>query len=81
MKEEKLNKPRETVMRVRHHEKKEEKEQKEAIVRLRVNPPYSDDPTLMEDMYLDTATLELMYAPPLSLTGEVPALSNLSGQT
>ena len=81
MKEEKLNRPREAVMRVRHHGRNEEKEQKEALVRLRVNPPYSDDLTLMEDMYLDTATLQLLFAPPLSLTGEVPALSNLSGQT
>ena len=48
-------------------------------VSIRVHPPGSEDPALMEDVYLDTATLDLLFSPPISMTGEVPALSNLSG--
>ena len=50
-------------------------------MRLRVNPPDTNDPTVMEDLYLNTNSLQVQFDPPIPLTGDVPALSNLSGQT
>lgn len=44
-----------------------------------VNPP-GEDPSVMKNVYLDTATLTVLYEPPIGLTGTIPEHSNLSSK-
>ena len=48
-------------------------------VRFMVNPP-GEDASVMKNVYLDTATLTVLYEPPIGLTGAIPEHSNLSSK-
>ena len=44
-----------------------------------MNPP-GEDASVMKNVYLDTATLTVLYEPPIGLTGAIPEQSNLSSK-